>query len=282
MPLPSGSFCQNLRGHPHRVGFVSHDCWWLIRTGRVRLAGSRGSNLKLSGSFGQIVWQPQRIRFILPRWDANFGALFRALGLLGSFGQAAGRERSVESPDREFSTRQRAPLIAVERSRPNDRGVIEWHGGKKLAARAANAHDFDLRRRDHARHLEAFPAAVAPCDRPRQSSDLLRQCGIKRRRPAQAMAERIARAACLALRRLRTSAGAAIPAAGFPPGFADHGCPLLLQFETDLFLIYPKRYKMTWQAENSQIIAESIAKKLPSSAQAWIVRLGEWKMIGAL
>jgi hypothetical protein len=196
MPLPSGSFCQNLCRHPHRVGFVSHDCWWLIRPGRVRLAGWRSSNLKLSGSFGQIVLrQPLRIRFILPRWDANFGAKFSgkfgakfsakfsALGLLGSFGQAVGRERSVESPDREFSTRQRAPLVTVERSRPNDRGVIEWHGGKNLAARVANAHDFDLRRRDHARHLEASPAAVGPCDRPRQGADLLRQCGIKSRRP---------------------------------------------------------------------------------------------------
>jgi hypothetical protein len=230
MPLPSGSFCQNLRGHPHRVGFVSHDCWWLIRPGRVRLAGWRGSNLKLSGSFGQIVLrQPQHIRFILPRWDANFGANFSAkfgaLDLLGSFGQAVGRERSVESPDREFSTRQRAPLVTVERSRPNDRGVIEWHGGKDLAARVANAHDFDLRRRDHARHLEASPAAVTPRDRPRQGADLLRQCGIKCRRPAQAVAERIARGACLALRRLRTAADAAIGPAGLPPRFADHrGC----------------------------------------------------------
>jgi hypothetical protein len=218
------------------------------------LAGSRGSNLKLSGSFGQIVLrQPQRIRFILPRWDVNFSAnfgalfraLFRALGLLGSFGEAAGRERSVESPDREFSARQRTPLIAIERHRTNERVAIERFRGEKLAARAANADDFDLRRRDGACHFEAFPAAVGPCDRPRQSGDLLRQCGIKRRRPAQAVAQRIARAACLALRRLRTSAGAAIGPAGLPPRFADHACPLLLQFETDLFLIYPKRYKMT-------------------------------------
>jgi hypothetical protein len=132
------------------------------------------------------------------------------------------RELRVELPDCEFAPRQRAPLIAIERHSPNEHGLVQGRSGKELAAPAPHACHIDLRRRDPPRQLEALRGGIGACNCARQGSHLFRQGGIKPRRPAQAVPERVARGARLALGRLRTPAGAAIGPTGCAPRFADH------------------------------------------------------------
>jgi hypothetical protein len=124
-------------------------------------------------------------------------------------------------PDREFAPRQCALLIAINRQRSREHGIIQRHSGEAIGARAARAQDFDLRRGDETGHREAFSAGLGTGNGARQGSDLLGHSGIKPRRPAQAMPERIARGPRLALGRLWTAAGAAAPATRFTPALAD-------------------------------------------------------------
>jgi len=133
-----------------------------------------------------------------------------------------GRKRGVEPADCKLAARERTPLVPVERRCPQDRGAIGYLGREKIPACMPRPQNIELRRRDEARHREAFTPGIGPRNGARQDGKLLRQGRDKRSRPAQAVPARIARRARLALRRLGAAAGAPVGTARLASCFSNH------------------------------------------------------------
>ena len=66
---------------------------------------------------------------------------------LGSFGQIDGGLLAVrvEPPDGSLATRERAPLVMIERRGARDCAFIQRCSGKEIAARTSHARDIDCR-----------------------------------------------------------------------------------------------------------------------------------------
>jgi hypothetical protein len=207
------------------------------------------------GSFGQTGGRCSGLGFVLAILLAGAEAArvrSARIGLGGTGGFATcpyfgGRERRVEPADCKLAARERTPLVAVERRCPQDRGAIGYPGGEKIPACAPGAQNVELRRRDEARHREAFTPGIGPCDGARQGGKLLRQLRHKHSRAAQAVPARIARRARLTLRRLGAAAGTPIGTARLASCLGDHG-GLQIQNEVVYVLDLSKPTQANWQA----------------------------------
>jgi hypothetical protein len=99
----------------------------------------------------------------------------------------------VESPDCALAAGEGARFVTVERHGAIKRTVIQGLHGKAIGACASHAPHIDLRAGDPARHFEAVPAGLRPCNGARQGGDPVRECGIEAGGAAQAMPHRVAR-----------------------------------------------------------------------------------------
>jgi hypothetical protein len=84
-----------------------------------------------------------------------------------------GRKGSVERTDSRFAARQRAPLVAIERRRPSNRGAIQGHSGEKVATRVAHARDIDLRGGDPGGQPKPDHSGVGPGNGARQGGNIV-------------------------------------------------------------------------------------------------------------
>ena len=99
----------------------------------------------------------------------------------------------VERPDCALAAGEGAPFVTVERHGAIKRSVIQGLHGKAIGACASHAPHIDLRAGDPARHFEAVPAGLRPCNGARQGGDPVREYGIEAGGAAQAMPHRVAR-----------------------------------------------------------------------------------------